>query len=153
MRRQPAPDLELIRRMFRYDPEQGTLIRVWHPTRNNMNGVISCWPYKSISVLQGRYQMSNLIWYVYYGIWPTEMIDHKDRNPCNMRIINLREATRAQNKQNSVSKGVSFNGARWESRCQANGKYRYLGLFDTEEQASKSYKDFVKTLYGEFYAE
>lgn len=152
MRTLPAPDLIFIRKMFSYDEATGVLTRVWHPSRNDMNGVIRCAPYKTISVCRARYQMSNIIFYHYHGTWPTEMIDHKDRDPCNMRIANLREATRAQNKHNSACSGASFCDGKWEARCQANGEYKYLGRFDTQDLAEAAFREYVKSIDEVFYA-
>lgn len=80
------------------------------------------------------------------------MIDHKDRDPCNMRIANLREATRAQNKHNSACSGASFCDGKWEARCQANGEYKYLGRFDTQDLAEAAFREYVKSIDEVFYA-
>ena len=44
--------------------------------------------------------------------------------------------------------GVSFHKAsgRFKTRCWANGKQEYLGLFDTPEEAFAAYKPFKEAL-------
>src|ERR1039458_5689462 len=66
------------------------------------------------------------------GAWPTKEIDHVNGDPGDDRLINLREATHAQNQANrrkglhSVQKGVkrSRSGNRWEARLIVNQSYR-----------------------------
>lgn len=96
------------------------------------------------------YLANRLAWFYTHKVWPVNFIDHKDGNPQNNRIKNLREATHAENQTNrrkaaSSNKtgylGVSFakNMGRYVARMQFEGKYRVIGYFDTPEDASKAY--------------
>lgn len=73
--------------------------------------------YIQIGIQGKRYRAHRLAWFYEFGKWPDKQIDHIDGIRDNNAIINLREATNAQNNQNrracinSSSKvpGVSFN--------------------------------------------
>ena len=77
-------------------------------------------------------------------------IDHININPLDNRIENLRVATHSQNQRNrnklkncsSKYKGVYWNKQRnkWEARIRIDGKKKYLGLFDNEQEAAEAYK-------------
>jgi hypothetical protein len=92
-------------------------------------------------------------------------VDHVDCNGLNCQRHNLRLATRAQNRQNTPKcrsyKGhlpsSRFKGVRWYLRnktwmaCgEIDGNKVYLGSFDDEAEAAKSYNAFALEHYGEF---
>lgn len=73
-------------------------------------------------------------------------VDHIDLDKMNCRRSNLREATHAQNAQNAEARrssssrhrGVSwcsFTG-RWRACAGVGGRQRFLGRFDSEEEAA-----------------
>ena len=72
----------------------------------------------------------------------------------------LRIASSAQNKRNmhamrkntSGYKGVTWdkNRERWQAQAMRNGKYHFLGRFDTPEEAHAVYCAFAKEQDGEF---
>ena len=75
-------------------------------------------------------------------------IDHININTLDNRIENLRLVTVSQNSRNinkrpnSSSKyiGVRRKYNKWEASITINRKVKYLGLFDTEEEAYECYK-------------
>ena len=87
-------------------------------------------------------------WLLMIGEWPVEEIDHDDRNRANNTWLNLRPATRGQNRQNLSSRTAKggLRGAtprsngKWVGQIKApGGKVTYLGIFDTEEEAHAAY--------------
>ena len=87
-------------------------------------------------------------------------IDHIDGNGLNNARENLRVATAAQNKQNrkmqknnaSGLKGASWHKGdkKWQAVISFNGKSRYLGMFETKEDAHGAYCKASADLHGEF---
>lgn len=85
-------------------------------------------------------------------------IDHKDRNPLNNNLTNLRIASRAENVANckgrnkfGYPKGIKRTKAgNWEARTTRMGKGVYLGTHPTQEEAVAAFSAYVKKTYGEF---
>ena len=92
------------------------------------------------------------------GTWPKAEIDHIDRNGLNNRWFNLREASRSQNAGNTKThtdnktgfKGVCPNHKRFSAMINEGGKTKYLGTFDTPEEAHEAYMQAARDLFGEF---
>ena len=71
-----------------------------------------------------------------------DVIDHRDGNPINNRVANLRITTKQGNEWNQVrAKGYCWHVAseKWRASIVVNYKQTHLGLFDTEEQARQAY--------------
>lgn len=89
-----------------------------------------------------------------------EMCDHQDGNGLNNTRTNLRLATKAENMRNqrlsqantSGYKGVSWDKYRekWRAYIMPNKKQRFLGHFDTPEEAHAAYCAAALELFGEF---
>lgn len=99
-----------------------------------------------------------IIWALHHGEWPRCQIDHKDRDPSNNRMGNLRYATHSQNGQNrgpskhntSGYKGVSRNRGRWMASIRIGGRKVNLGRFDDPAEAHNAYVAAAKQHHGEF---
>ena len=113
--------------------------------------------------LQGKlFQAHRVVWALMNGSFPAYHIDHKDRNPSNNRIENLRLATRneldngqnrSMNKNNTTGyMGVIRHGKRFVAQIKSEGKQFYLGVFDTAEEAHAAYREAKKRLHV-FYGE
>jgi len=90
----------------------------------------------------------------------SEFIDHINHATLDCRSENLRRATRAENNRNarlsrrntSGYKGVSWDpqARKWVALIMADRKRRFLGLFETAEEAGRAYDAAARELHGEF---
>lgn len=145
----PMPSKDRLREILNYQPETGVF--TWKPRKGcrsdrplgtgNGNG------YLSITVDGVRHYSHRLAWVYMWGDIPTPYIDHVNGVRDDNRIENLRPATPAENQRyrstpqkNSRSGviGVSWHahGGKW----QVHKHKRYLGLFDTVEEAVKAWE-------------
>lgn len=112
-----------------------------------------------VSVDYRRYKAHRLVWLWHHGTMPPE-IDHIDGNPSNNRIENLRAVTHAQNMKNSKMpvtnttgyKGVRYHkgNAKWTAQISINNRSKYLGSFESPEDAAEAYRSAAREHYGEF---
>lgn len=88
-----------------------------------------------------------------------QFVDHIDCNPLNNSRANLRVCTPAQSIANirkytgkSRFKGVCWHAAakKWMAQIKDHGRYRYLGLFTSEEDAATAYARAAIEIHGEF---
>ena len=154
---------ELIKRI-EYNPETG--LWRWRPgykwrhrNRDWFSGTSSGKGYFLIYILGEEHGAHRLAWLYTYGYMP-EKIDHKDKNPSNNRIENLREANQSENAINRVpnsnnttgTTGVVYRPDRnkpWIARIC----YHYVEMskgFRTKEEAIAWRKQKIYNLFGEF---
>lgn len=112
--------------------------------------------------LDRRLHMAHvLIWIMHHGDIPEWLeVDHRDGNPSNNRIENLRLATHKQNNCNmklarhstTGFKGVTKrqNADRWRAYITQHGKRIWLGSFGSPEEAHRAYCEAAERLFGEF---
>ena len=92
------------------------------------------------------FQSHRVIFAMVYGRWPYPTIDHVNGIRDDNRLVNLREATVWEQRQNSlpsrstaIARGVRPNGPGFMARIQVDGKLQYLGQFATKEEAAAAY--------------
>jgi hypothetical protein len=85
----------------------------------------------------------------------TLVVNHKDGNKLNNNLNNLEIVTHHDNittlkctKHSSKYRGVTWHkqASRWQAYIQSSYKNKYLGLFETEEQASEAYENALKNI-------
>jgi hypothetical protein len=105
------------------------------------------------------YRAHQLAWFYVNGVWAECEIDHKDCNPQNNAIANLRRSTRNGNVQNvrkarvtNKSSGLlgAYKGTRgrWFSSICVESKSVYLGTFDSAELAHGAYLKAKRALHS-----
>ena len=111
--------------------------------------------YKLIYVAKKRYRLHRINYYAHNQTWNIHdssmdnFIDHKDINITNNNIENLRVVTNQQNHFNRNCKGYSWDKSRqkWQSRIKINGKVKFLGRFNTEDEAHQAYLEAKKIFH------
>lgn len=143
---------ERLLQVLSYDKSTGVLRwRVTLSFRTKIGAAAGC-PDKDgyivIRIDGVLYKAHRLAWFHHYGVWPPGRLDHDNQIESDNRIGNLRPATAVQNGGNrpktirntSGYKGVSRHRDKFVATIQCDGKWEYLGIFDTPEAAGKEYK-------------
>lgn len=85
------------------------------------------------------------------------LVDHRDGNGLHNWNANLRLATQTQNHGNSVSansvcgfRGVTPHRNGFQAQIRKDGRYHYLGVYPTPEEAHVVYRARHRELFGEF---
>jgi hypothetical protein len=162
------PPQSLLRECLDYDPETG-IFRWKKPARTGRNRVGQIAGtvrngYRFIGVPgYGQLGAHRLAWIYVHG--PTiggAEIDHRDTDPSNNAIDNLRLATSSEQKQNkkvqsnnrSGLKGAFYHAAhkvkKWRTQIKVGEKVIFLGYFETAEEAHEAYAEAAIKHFGEF---
>lgn len=104
------------------------------------------------------YGVHRYAWERTHGPIPSKFeIDHTCWNRACVNVAHLRLATRSDNTRNRSHgssqtgfRGVVKRGARYEARVTHAGKYHFLGLYETAEEASEAASQARRRLFGEF---
>ena len=153
-----------LREILNYNPDTGDFTwRLQIAKRAQIGAVaggLSHTGYVFIRIEGTAYLAHRLAWLYVHGEWPEGDLDHRDCDPSNNRLSNLRPATPVQNNWNtrksknntSGFKGVHWanQAQRWMARIQINARRVYLGHFDTPEAAHTAYCDAAREHFGEF---
>lgn len=168
---------------FTYDPATGNLIWKTRP-REHFNTDRGCnhwnktypgrvagcrvrkpdgspWHIKFHLMGIGYFLAHRVIWEMARGrIEDGMVIDHKDMNPWNNSLGNLRVATYSENARNcgarkrntSGHKGVGWDASKrkWRAQISYGGKNRMIGRFDIIEDAIEAYRLAAEAHHGEF---
>jgi len=165
----PLPDLEILNSLFHYDPETGKL--TWKVGKINRHGrqreigspagSLNSLGYFKVRVGFGVFHVHRIVWKMHHGTDPGRMqVDHRNGDPSDNRIKNLRLATPRDNGRNqglsrkntSGYKGVSYVSASglWLATLKYNGESISFGLHETAEEANEVLKEAREQLHGEF---
>lgn len=94
------------------------------------------------------YSAHRLAWLHVYGEWPAHEIDHVNGIRDDNRLSNLRDVTKSVNQQNRHKSnngsatgflGVTPYHGRYMAQIWVSGKYRFIGYFDSPENAHAAY--------------
>jgi len=142
----------LIIENLEYQKETGKLF--WKKTRGDgykgsEAGYLRTDGYIVICIAKTLVRAHRVAWFLHYGKWPENEIDHIDGNPANNKIENLRDVLHRANLTNMKLHregrlvGTIFNKKSiknpWGARIKINGRRVYLGHFPTEQEAHQAY--------------
>jgi hypothetical protein len=165
----PLPPLELLDKLFDYQPDLGVItykVSVGRKIKAGQRaGTITENGYLAIATTIDKkfyvFKAHRLIWYIMTRKDPCHLqIDHIDGNRLNNKFSNLRLATQMQNARNKAPSKKSksgLKGAHWKEREQKwfssitiNYKNIHLGYFLTPELAHMAYCKAAAELHGDF---
>ena len=144
-----------VQELLNYNPSTGVF--TWRIARRGrarvgtIAGTLHPKGYIRISIDHVDCLAHRLAWIFVHGhIDESLVIDHINGNRSDNRIENLRVVTGMQNANNQQTRlagerkamlGASYHkpSGKWISRVKINGKDKYLGLFDTPEEANQAY--------------
>ena len=142
------PPVESISAVLKYQHTTGNLIWLVNRGKVKAGDVAGCKDrndgYVQVTLDNRNYQAHRLAYYLYHGrdIEPGKVLDHKNGDRSDNRITNLQEITQSENlRKKKGAKGYSFNKKlkKWQAEIRIEGKSKYLGLYDTEEEARAAY--------------
>lgn len=119
--------------------------------------------YVRITLAKQTYRAHRLAWFYVYGVWPSQHLDHINRNRADNRLENLREVNQKQNTQNMSKrknsackyKGVTplpYDKTRFVAQIRFDGKQRKLGIFASQEEAHQAYCGIAREKFGVFFS-
>jgi hypothetical protein len=143
--------LDIITCRYTIIPEEGTLV----DQKGVSRGYIHTKGYKVIDIdCHGRkrtFALHHIMWWKHYGEWPTQELDHKDRNKGNPRIDNLVLSNRRDNMSNGAPRSLPtgvvlmtqrhYSSRPYKAQISINNVPTFLGYFATAEAASRAYQD------------
>jgi len=151
----------LLHEVLKYDPDTG--IFTWNKkisSRTVVGKPAGCMRngYVSIDIFGKRYRAHRLALIYVHGHCDSKDVDHINGVTHDNRIVNLRFATRSENKQNirkvqpnnkSGYMGVDWHKATgfWRATITNMGKQKHIGLFKTPEEAHAAYLETKRKLH------
>jgi hypothetical protein len=156
---------EYLQKYVEYSPLDGALRWKAKPWRSSIvvgkvTGSSDRDGYRRTMINKKIYRNARLVWFMHYGKWPENLIDHVNGVRDDDRIENLRDATSQENSQNrrikknhaTGYKGVSFHkrDKRFQATLEVNKKVKFLGYFDSAKEAHQAYCVASKNVFGEF---
>lgn len=162
---------EYVRSRLEYNPLTG--IMVWKYRSDNISKgtwnkrfankeaghVSKSRGYRLISINHKLYMAHRLAFLIMTGRWPEHYIDHEKRATGDNRWAFIRGATQSENMRNrGPSTGRKYKGVypagasgKWKAAIQGlDKKVKYLGTFNTEEEAYAVFCAEARRLHGEF---
>ncbi len=106
--------------------------------------------YWGIRMLGQSHLAHRLAWFMHYGEWPSDQLDHINGDKRDNRIANLRVVTNRQNNENYRSAkhnsktgylGVCYEprGGSYVAYLRVEGRTRNLGTYRTPKEAHEAY--------------
>jgi hypothetical protein len=141
-------DCNQLKEILEYQPDTGLFF--WKRSgkgikKNRKAGHLSKDGYVDIRIKNCLHPAHRVAWVMMTGNWPDNFVDHINRIRSDNRFVNLREATKAENAQNtdlpsnntSGYKGVVWHkpNRNWCAQIFINKKHIHLGSFENLQDA------------------
>ena len=138
--------------MFILDPITGKIY--WKEDQNqrvksgNEAGSARTGGYRTVMINNSSYRVHRIIWAMFYGKYPDDVIDHINGDKTDNRVVNLRDISFKHNCQNKVRPnitnksgvlGIYKAGSKYRASISLNNKNKILGTFHTKEEAHDAY--------------
>lgn len=152
---------ERLRAALSYDKETGLFY--WAESKGraarvgSVAGSVGPQGYVLIRLDGTQYRAHRLAWMHVTGQWPSDQIDHVNGVRSDNRFVNLREASNAENQQNTCRKKPCLSGEvgidwckksrKWRARIRFRGKLIHIGLFNEIESAISARAEAKKDLH------
>lgn len=145
---------DYLRKLLNYDPDTGVFTWLVSGRGIASKGCVAGSRGKNgyiyINHNRKMYLAHRLAWMYTHGAFPLDQLDHIDGERDNNALENLRPATNMENHQNRRIPqannttgfiGVSYHKAarKFTAKIILNGNTKYLGLFETAQEASSAY--------------
>ena len=157
----PELTAERLRELLHYNPETGEFRwRVRASGRVKVGAVagsLAGEDYWRIKIGGRKCFLHRLVWLYVHGVWPADQLDHINGVRSDNRLVNLREATSAENSQNHCLRNDNksrYPGVHWHNRDKKwramvgiNGRSICVGYFDDPETASIARNDAKAKLH------
>jgi hypothetical protein len=144
--------IERLREVLDYNPGTGDL--VWKVATSpavsvgRVAGSVRLNGYLQVRIDKKIYLCHRVAMAMANGEWPQGEVDHingdkRDNRLGNLRVVDRR--TNAENKRRPLSHnicghlGVSPKNGRYSASIRSKGRFTWLGMFDTPEEASAAY--------------
>lgn len=154
---------DYIKEQLRYDADTGLFWWNYAKVHRNLDKPVGSnhnQGYKLVCIrFNGKknyYLLHRLAWFMFYGVWPEDQIDHTNGIRSDNRIVNLREVSNGQNQQNSISKKGSssqYKGICWYKpyeKWMVRLPNKFLGYFNCEIEAAKVYDKHATEMFGKY---
>jgi hypothetical protein len=141
MSKEPSPYmLDYIKKYFTYDSNTGIISRT---DRANSNGSYDKDGYLILKIKTRQFKSHRIAWFLYYGEFPINLIDHINGDRTDNRIENLRDVEYSINNNNTFRKknkdtgvlGVYFDRTKGLRKNYATWHNKKVFRFYTIEEA------------------
>lgn len=155
--KQPNFTLEEMQFWFSYDPETGDITRIRGSRAGEVVTTKTRDGYILVNFFYRKINGHQLAWWFMTGEWPTTPLDHINCDKADNRWANLRKTTprlncmnRHARKDNQIGlKGVIKKGNKYRACITYNYQKRWLGYFNTPEEAHEAYRKAAIEIAGD----
>lgn len=161
------PSIDYLRKRLRYEPETGKLFWLdyegmpiqWRARWVGKEAFTSTLStgYRQGSIDDAMFLAHRVVWAIHHGEWPDDQIDHINGVTVDNRIVNLRVVSISENQRNASRRSDNTSGitgvrwhkaaGKWQAQITVNNRSKYLGLFNTLEEAAAARKE-ASAKYG-----